>query len=95
MTARSIGYATDFSALDRRDGARCIDGLDLWIVDALRRRPHPTHPHLAQTLAAIARCRPRRAVLTHMDQSMDYATLAAELPDGVEPGYDGLEIAIA
>ena len=38
--------------------------------------------------------RPGRAILTHMDNSMDYRTLVAELPDGVEPGYDGLEVAL-
>jgi phosphoribosyl 1,2-cyclic phosphate phosphodiesterase len=46
------------------------------------------------TLELIARVRPRRAVLTHLDKNMDYATLVAELPAGVEPGYDGLEIAL-
>lgn len=91
--SRSIGYATDFSAFTD-EMAGLFDRLDLLIVDALRRRPHPTHPHLARTLAAIERCRPARAILTHLDQSMDYAVLAAELPYGVEPGYDGLTVAI-
>src|SRR5579875_3831757 len=50
--------------------------------------------HLAKTLAWIARVKPRRAVLTHMDQSLDYRELSAELPAGVEPGYDGLVIAL-
>jgi phosphoribosyl 1,2-cyclic phosphate phosphodiesterase len=67
-------------------------GPDLWWVDALRRKPHPTHSHLGDTLKWIRELRPGRAVLTHMDGSMDYATLAAELPDGVEPGYDGMEV---
>jgi phosphoribosyl 1,2-cyclic phosphate phosphodiesterase len=67
--------------------------LDLWVVDALRHAPHPTHPHLGATLEWIAELKPRRAVLVHMDQSMDFATLSAELPPGVEPGHDGLEIA--
>ena len=89
---RSIGYATDFHEITDEMEA-FFAGVDLWIVDALRRRPHPTHPHLEMTLAAIERLAPGRAVLTHMDHSMDYATLAAELPAGVEPGYDGLEIA--
>ena len=57
----------------------------------MRREPHPTHSHLAKTLAWIERVRPRRAVLTHMDQSLDYRELCAELPGGVEPGYDGLD----
>jgi phosphoribosyl 1,2-cyclic phosphate phosphodiesterase len=69
-----------------------FEGLDLWVIDALRRRPHPTHPHLADTLEWIRALAPKRAILTHMDSSMDYRTLCAELPDGVEPGYDGLEV---
>jgi phosphoribosyl 1,2-cyclic phosphate phosphodiesterase len=89
--AIAIAYSTDVKALDARADAG-LAGLDLWIVDALRRNPHPTHSHLSQTLAWIAHYQPERAVLTHMDQSLDYATLAAELPAGVEPGYDGLAI---
>lgn len=90
---KSIGYSTDFNIFTD-DMKNLFEDLDLWVVDALRRRPHPTHPHLAQTLGWIAELAPRRAVLTHMDQSMDYAKLAAELPDGVEPGHDGLEIGL-
>ena len=89
----TIGYATDFHELTP-EMEEAFTGLDLWVVDALRRAPHPTHANLATTLDAIARLRPKRAILTHMDQSMDYAGLAAELPAGVEPGYDGLEIAL-
>lgn len=89
---KSIGYTTDAHALTP-EMAALFAGVDLWVVDALRRKPHPTHPHLAQTLDWIATVRPGRAVLTHMDQSMDYAGLAAELPAGVVPGHDGLEIA--
>ncbi len=87
--AAALAYSTDVKALDARADAG-LASLDLWVVDALRRHPHPTHAHLAQTLEWIDRYRPRRAVLTHMDHSMDYATLVAELPSGVEPGHDGL-----
>lgn len=87
-----IGYSTDFNAMTD-DMAASYQELDLWVVDALRERPHPTHASLGQTLSWIERLAPNRAVLTHMDQSMDYATLAATLPAGVEPGHDGLEIA--
>jgi len=87
----AIGYSTDFNALTD-DMAALFEGLDLWVVDALRRRPHPTHPHLADTLEWIRMLRPRRAVLTHMDTSMDYVTLQTEVPAGIEPGYDGMEI---
>ena len=87
---RSFGYSTDFHAFTT-EMEELFDGLDLWVVDALRRVPHPTHANLATTLDAIGRLKPKRAILTHMDQSMDYASLAHELPAGVEPGYDGLE----
>jgi phosphoribosyl 1,2-cyclic phosphate phosphodiesterase len=88
---KSVGYATDFSRITDAM-VDLFAGCDLLVVDALRREPHPTHPHLAMTLELIARCGPRRAVLTHLDKSMDYAQLCAELPANVEPGYDGLEI---
>lgn len=90
---RSIAYTTDFTALPAQ-ARECVAGADIWVVDALRRREHPTHPHLAQVLGWIATAKPKRAILTHMDHSMDYATLVRELPDGVEPGYDGMEIEI-
>jgi phosphoribosyl 1,2-cyclic phosphate phosphodiesterase len=67
-------------------------GIDLWIADALRRRPHPTHAELSQVLAWARELGIGRTILTHMDHSMDYASLVAELPDSVEPGYDGLEV---
>jgi phosphoribosyl 1,2-cyclic phosphate phosphodiesterase len=88
---KAAAYSTDVSDLpDEADTA--LQGLDLWVVDALRRHPHPTHAHLARTLGWIERFAPGRAVLTHMDQSMDYATLRRELPAGVEPGYDMLTV---
>jgi phosphoribosyl 1,2-cyclic phosphate phosphodiesterase len=90
----AIAYSTDLNIFTAEMDS-LFEGVDLWVVDALRYAPHPTHAHLALTLEAIARVRPGRAVLTHMDQSMDYRTLCAELPAGVEPGYDGQEIAFA
>lgn len=86
----SISYSTDFNGLTP-DMTNLFEGSDIWVVDALRHRPHPTHPHLAQTLQWVAQLRVGRAILTHMDQSMDYATLSAMLPAGVEAGWDGLE----
>jgi phosphoribosyl 1,2-cyclic phosphate phosphodiesterase len=88
---RSAAYATDFHAVTDEMVA-LYTGVDLLVVDALRKKPHPTHPHLGMTLEAIDHVRPRRAILTHMDQSMDYRSLCAALPPGVEPGYDGLEV---
>lgn len=90
---KNIGYATDLSALTNELRA-LYGGLDAWIVDALRRRPHPSHPHLSQVIDWVADLKPRRTALIHMDQSMDYRTLCGELPPGIEPGYDGMEILI-
>lgn len=88
---KSIGYATDLHALTP-DMAALYEGVDIWIVDALRRHPHPAHADLPAVLSWIDALQPKRSVLIHMDQSMDYATLQRELPDHVEPGYDGMEL---
>ena len=86
-----IGYATDFSKFTD-EMVDFFQGVDLFVIDALRRYPHPTHPHLAMTLAALEKCGSPRAIITHMDNTMDYDDLAGELPPRVEPGYDGLEV---
>lgn len=86
---RSVGYATDFHEATPEIVA-LFGGVNVWIVDALRERPHPTHMHLDATLAAIERARPETAYLTHMDQSMDYERLCSILPPHVRPAYDGL-----
>lgn len=88
---QTIGYATDFHELTPGMAA-FYASVDVWIVDALRRRPHPSHPTLDSVLGWVRDLAPARAVLIHMDQSMDYGSLCATLPAGVEPGYDGLEI---
>jgi phosphoribosyl 1,2-cyclic phosphate phosphodiesterase len=88
-----MAYSTDVVDLD--DGAfDVLAGVDTWIVDCLRYEPHPTHSHLERTLSWVRRVKPRRAVLTHMDVQLDYATLRRQLPEGVEPGYDGLTVEI-
>ncbi|HKL55320.1 MAG TPA: MBL fold metallo-hydrolase [Roseovarius sp.] len=69
-----------------------LEGLDCWILDALRRDPHPTHSHLAQSLEWIARAAPRRAVLTNMHIDLDYRTLDAETPAHITPAHDGMTI---
>jgi phosphoribosyl 1,2-cyclic phosphate phosphodiesterase len=88
---KSVGYSTDFNIMT--DDMKCLyEDMDLWVVDALRRKPHPTHPNLDQVLQWIEALGIGRAALVHMDHSMDYASLAAELPGHVVPGYDGLEL---
>lgn len=89
---KSIGYATDFSQITA-DMVTLFDRCDLLVIDCLRREPHPTHAHLAMAIELAEAARAHRAVLTHMDKSMDYATLSRELPAHVEVGYDGLELA--
>lgn len=69
-----------------------LDGLTCWIVDALRRDPHPTHSHLAQTLEWIDRVQPQTAVLTNMHIDLDYDTICSETPDHIQPAYDGLRL---
>lgn len=69
-----------------------LDNLRCWIVDALRRDPHPTHSHLSQTLEWIERVQPHSAVLTNMHTDLDYATLAAETPDHIQPAFDGMQL---
>jgi phosphoribosyl 1,2-cyclic phosphate phosphodiesterase len=85
----AIGYATDFNIMTDQM-ASLYEGLDVWVVDALRRRPHPTHMELPAVLSWVDRLKPKRTALIHMDHSMDYASLREELPPGVEPGFDGL-----
>ncbi|MFD1611913.1 MBL fold metallo-hydrolase [Sphingomonas tabacisoli] len=88
---KTAAYATDFHAMT--DAMRTLySGLGLWVVDALRRRPHPTHPHLGEVLGWAAELAPKRTLLTHMDNSMDYKSLLAELPAGVQPAYDNQAI---
>lgn len=85
---RRIGYATDFNVMT--DAMRDLyAGLDVWIADALRHAPHPSHPTVAEVLHWAGELAPGRTALIHMDQSMDYRTLCRTLPAGVEPGYDG------
>ena len=84
-------YSTDLSELDEAAFA-ALEGVKLWVVDCLRFKPHPTHAHFDQTMEWIARVKPERAVLTHMNHETDYDEVLARCPPGVEPGYDGLVV---
>lgn len=85
----NMAYTPDLNDLNNTAVA-ALAGLDLWIVDALKRTPHPSHFSLPETLVWIARLQPRLAILTNMHIDMDYATLCEELPHNVKPAYDGL-----
>ncbi len=69
-----------------------LENLDTWILDALRRDPHPTHAHLAKSLDWIKKMAPKEAILTNMHIDLDYETVLAETPDNVRPAYDGLTL---
>ena len=85
----NVAYSSDVVALDEAAFA-ALQNLDVWIVDALRWRPHPTHAHVDLALEWIERLKPRRAILTNMHVDLDFDDLASKLPSGVEPAYDGL-----
>lgn len=89
----SIGYSPDISDLPE-DSIALLEGLDVWIVDALRYTSHPSHFSVKDALRWIERLRPKRAILTHMTTDLDYERLKAELPAGVEPAYDGMVIEV-
>jgi phosphoribosyl 1,2-cyclic phosphate phosphodiesterase len=84
-----IAYTPDVSAIPP-EALPHLAGLDLWIIDALRIRPHPSHFHLDEALAWIERMRPKRAILTNLHNDLDYDALAARLPPHIQPAFDGM-----
>jgi phosphoribosyl 1,2-cyclic phosphate phosphodiesterase len=86
-----LAYLPDLSDLEA-DAELRLQNLDVLILNALRRTPHPSHLSVDQSLAWIERLRPKRAVLTHMHSDLDYETLRRMLPPHVEPAYDGMVI---
>jgi phosphoribosyl 1,2-cyclic phosphate phosphodiesterase len=87
-----VAYTPDLNAIPDESVAALAD-LDVWIVDALRRAPHPSHFHLNETLHWIEVIKPRRAILTNLHNDLDYETLCRELPAHVVPAYDGMTVA--
>jgi len=86
-------YLPDVSAIPHASMAH-FHTLDVLIIDSLRRKPHPSHFNLEKALALHSRVQPKRTILTNLHNDLDYKTLLSETPNGVEPAYDGLEIAI-
>ncbi|WP_140985265.1 MBL fold metallo-hydrolase [Asticcacaulis tiandongensis] len=86
-----VAYSSDISDLPE-SSFDILRGVKVWIVDALRYKPHPTHAHLDKTLSWIERVRPERAILTNLHQELDYEVLRQQLPAGVEPAYDQMTI---
>lgn len=89
----TVAYSGDVNGLDD-DAQAALQDLDVWIVDALQYRDHPSHFSLSQTLDWVAKLRPRRAILTHMHTPLDYDTVLAETPAHVEPAFDGMRFEI-
>jgi phosphoribosyl 1,2-cyclic phosphate phosphodiesterase len=88
-----VAYSTDVKDLDEAAFA-ALAGIRLWVLDCLRDQPHPTHSHTEQSLAWIARVKPERAILIHLNHQIDYEDLRRRCPPGVEPGYDGLTVVL-
>ncbi len=86
----NVAYSADIKALPEESIA-AMAGLDVWVVDALRKAPHPSHLNLDEALAWIARIKPKRAILTNLHSDLDYAHLREILPPNVEPAYDGMQ----
>ena len=85
----NVAYSADIKSLPD-DSLTALAGLNVWIVDALRKTPHPSHFNLDEALAWIGRVKPKRAILTNLHSDMDYAALCASLPPHIEPAYDGM-----
>ncbi len=88
-----VAYSSDISGLPD-ESLQMLEDLDVWIVDALQYREHPSHFSLDQALGWIDRIKPARAVLTHMHTPLDYDAVQGLVPDHVEPAYDGLQIVV-
>ena len=84
-----LAYLPDVSEMTDEAWAAVTD-LDIWILDCLRRTPHPTHAHMEKSLEWIAKAKPRRAILTNMHIDLDHDTVMAETPNHVQPAYDGM-----
>jgi len=87
----NVAFCTDVSTIPTETRGLLQD-LDVLILGALRYKPHPTHLHVDGAIRLAQQLKPRRTILTHMAHDLDYQTLADELPDGIEPGYDNLVI---
>jgi phosphoribosyl 1,2-cyclic phosphate phosphodiesterase len=84
-----IAYCPDCSALPDETRALLTD-LDVLVLDALRKRPHPTHFNLEQAVAEALRIGARRTWFTHIAHELLHAETDAHLPPGMALAYDGL-----
>ena len=89
----NLAYCSDVSSFPP-ETLHKLRGLDTLVIGALRYIPHPSHLTVRQALTWIDRIRPKRAILTHLHIDLDYAALKKELPENVEPAYDGMVVDI-
>ncbi|MEI8152088.1 MAG: MBL fold metallo-hydrolase [Hyphomicrobiales bacterium] len=89
----SFAYSCDLSDMPA-ESAAALAGIDVWVIDALRYAPHPSHFSLADALAWIERIKPRSAILTNLHADLDYETLRKQLPSHVEPAFDGMAVEV-
>jgi len=90
----AFAYSCDLSGMPA-ESVTALAGLSVWVVDALRYTPHPSHLSVADALAWIERLKPNRAILTNLHADLDYEKLRQELPAHVEPAYDGISVELA
>jgi phosphoribosyl 1,2-cyclic phosphate phosphodiesterase len=89
----ALAYSCDLSGLPDASTA-ALAGVEVWIIDALRYRPHPSHLSVDEALTWIERIKPARAILTNLHSDLDYEELKTKLPPHVEPAFDGLTVAL-
>ncbi|ABS69610.1 beta-lactamase domain protein [Xanthobacter versatilis] len=85
-----VAYSSDVNGISENSLAH-LHNLDVWVIDALRETPHPSHFTLQEALDHVALMKPKRTILTNLHTDLDYAALEARLPDGIVPAYDGLK----
>ncbi|MDD9923166.1 MAG: MBL fold metallo-hydrolase [Boseongicola sp.] len=90
---KNFAYLPDVASISE-DVWPVLEGLDYWVLDALRRTPHPTHAHLERSLEWIEKAQPKNAILTNMHIDLDYEEVMHETPDHIVPAYDGMKISI-
>jgi phosphoribosyl 1,2-cyclic phosphate phosphodiesterase len=89
----NFAYSTDVVRLDET-AMGALEGLDTWVVGCFQRTLHPVHAHVDQVINWVERLRPRRTVLTHMGNDLDWDWMRRNLPHGIEPGYDGMVLTL-
>jgi phosphoribosyl 1,2-cyclic phosphate phosphodiesterase len=90
----AMAYLTDVKTIPD-DVVPALTGLDVLVLNALLSRPHPLHLSVPEAIAAAQRIGARRTVFTHLTHEYTHAALAATLPRGIAPAYDGLVIDVA